>query len=168
MSFGIVLKGSNALHFGSKVDFFFEFIPQLIMLLALFGFMDAMIVKKWLTDFTNIEYTAPSIITNMIDMCLNGGVQSVPTEASLFGSAATQTQIMNTLLMTALVCVPLMLFVKPIYVKTTHSTSTVETEVSNANPEIQHNIQDDYFKPSESVISLKHDEDIFHLHSLIL
>ena len=106
------------------------------MLLALFGFMDAMIFKKWLTDYTNIEYTAPSIITNMIDMCLNGGVQSVPTEASLFGSAETQTQIMNTLLMTVLVCVPLMLFVKPIYVNATHGSSHVETEVSNVNPEI--------------------------------
>ena len=98
--------------------------------------MDAMIFKKWLTDYTNIEYTAPSIITNMIDMCLNGGVQSVPTEASLFGSAETQTQIMNTLLMIVLVCVPLMLFVKPIYVNATHGSSHVETEVSNVNPEI--------------------------------
>ena len=27
MSFGIVLKGANAIHFKNKVDFFFEFIP---------------------------------------------------------------------------------------------------------------------------------------------
>lgn len=55
------------------------------MLLALFGFMDAMIFKKWLTDYTNVEYTAPSIISNMIDMCLNGGASSTG-EAPLFGS----------------------------------------------------------------------------------
>lgn len=43
---------------------------------------------------------------------------------------------MNTLLMTVLVCVPMMLFVKPIYLNATHGSSHVETEVSNSNPDI--------------------------------
>jgi len=39
----------------------------------LFGYMDAMIVAKWLTDFTGREYQAPSVISSMIGMALNGG-----------------------------------------------------------------------------------------------
>lgn len=48
MSIGIVLKGLNALHFRNRLDFFFEFIPQIVLLLALFGWMDVLIIAKWL------------------------------------------------------------------------------------------------------------------------
>lgn len=51
MTLGILLKGTNALYFRSGVDFLFEFVPQLVTLLALFGFMDYLIIDKWLTDF---------------------------------------------------------------------------------------------------------------------
>jgi V-type H+-transporting ATPase subunit a len=42
------MKGFNALYFGAYVDFFFEFLPQIFLILALFGWMDALIVAKWL------------------------------------------------------------------------------------------------------------------------
>ena len=48
MSIGIVLKGLNALHFRQRLDFLFEFIPQICLLLALFGWMDVLIIAKWL------------------------------------------------------------------------------------------------------------------------
>lgn len=35
--------------------------------------MDWLIYAKWLTDFTGRENQAPSIITIMINMALNGG-----------------------------------------------------------------------------------------------
>ena len=62
MSLGIVLRGFNNIYFGKKVDFAFEFVPQLIILLAMFGYMDGLIITKWLTDFTGREGKAPSII----------------------------------------------------------------------------------------------------------
>jgi V-type H+-transporting ATPase subunit a len=55
MSLGICMKGFNALYFGAYVDFFFEFIPQISLLLALFGWMDTLIIGKWLTH-VNVEY----------------------------------------------------------------------------------------------------------------
>lgn len=86
MSMGIVMKGLNSIYFKSMLDFFFEFIPQIVLLLALFGWMDALIIAKWMyprnpeiyvkEDFSNDAYTsirlAPSIITTMIDIFLNG------------------------------------------------------------------------------------------------
>ena len=33
------------------MDFWFEFVPQIVMLFALFGFMDLLIIVKWTTDF---------------------------------------------------------------------------------------------------------------------
>ena len=47
MSMGIIIKGLNSLYFKRMLDFFFEFIPQIILLLALFGWMDALIIGKW-------------------------------------------------------------------------------------------------------------------------
>jgi len=35
--------------------------------------MDLMIICKWCTDFSGIEHTAPSVVSMMIGMALNGG-----------------------------------------------------------------------------------------------
>jgi len=44
------------------------------MLLALFGYMDFLIITKWLTNYAGKEGEAPAIITTMINFALNGGV----------------------------------------------------------------------------------------------
>lgn len=116
MALGIMLKGSNAIHFSSPVDFLFEFIPQITMLMVLFGFMDLMIVTKWLTSYAGQEAYAPSVISMMIDMFLNGGQPTNATDLPLFDSAERQTQLMNMLLYITLGCVPLMLCVKPVWI----------------------------------------------------
>lgn len=67
------MKAFNAVYFKNKIDFFFEFVPQIILITVLFGFMDLLIICKWLTDFTGKEHMAPSVITTMIDMSLSGG-----------------------------------------------------------------------------------------------
>ena len=83
MCLGIIMKGLNHLHYKQRLEFIFEFIPQLILMLALFGWMDVLIVAKWMTPknvdgiFSNgtAEYDAifysPAIITTMIDIFLS-------------------------------------------------------------------------------------------------
>jgi V-type H+-transporting ATPase subunit a len=86
MSFGIVLRGVNALHFGNKIDFIFEFLPQIVFMGLLFGYMNVMIMIKWCTDYwvvdtlkstaTEIQlqtYKAPSIITQLMQIFLKFG-----------------------------------------------------------------------------------------------
>lgn len=112
MSMGIFLKAFNAIYFGNKIEFFFEFIPQIILLWALFGFMDYMIICKWLIDWENYpggEGNPPSVVSQMIDMMLKGG--------QINGSPLMNNMvvIMQTLLLMAAVSVPLMLFVRPTY-----------------------------------------------------
>jgi len=62
MTLGIIIKGVNAANFGRWAEFLFEFIPQLVIMLAMFGYMDLLIVLKWLTDYSGHEHQAPSII----------------------------------------------------------------------------------------------------------
>lgn len=51
MALGVCMKALNSLYHKKTIDFIFEFIPQIILLLSLFGFMDLLIVVKWLTDW---------------------------------------------------------------------------------------------------------------------
>ena len=74
-----------------------------------------MIIAKWTTDFTGREHLAPSIISNMIDMALNGGAIA-PGTVSIIGSASTQQGISIFFLLVALICVPTMLFPKPLII----------------------------------------------------
>ncbi|CDW71883.1 v-type atpase 116kda subunit family protein [Stylonychia lemnae] len=115
MSLGVFMKAFNSLKFKRYIDFTFEFLPQIILLWSLFGFMDLMIITKWLTNYDEIQGARPpSVITQMIVMCLNFGSQNEgpQRESELFNN---QTIIMRILLFISLICVPLMLFVKPLY-----------------------------------------------------
>lgn len=72
MTLGVFVKASNTIYFGRAIDFFFEFIPQLVFMILLFGYMDFLIIYKWLTFWPDAS-VAPSIITTMINMPLKLG-----------------------------------------------------------------------------------------------
>lgn len=63
MTLGIICKGLNCVYKKSALDFVFEFIPQLVFLLCLFGFMDLLIILKWLTNWEGRTHEAPSVIS---------------------------------------------------------------------------------------------------------
>jgi V-type H+-transporting ATPase subunit a len=127
MSLGICMKGFNAVHFRSIVDFVFEFIPQICLLLCLFGWMDVLIIAKWVytADLDNQTlamrdtiHNSPAIITTMINIFLNGADNSDGEYYVVPGQKA----ISLILLLIAFITVPIMLFVKPCYLSKKHST----------------------------------------------
>lgn len=73
MTLGVCIKASNALYFKKYVDFFFEFVPQFLFMVLLFGYMDFLIVYKWLKPWPLYDPNAPSIITTMINLPLKLG-----------------------------------------------------------------------------------------------
>ncbi len=114
MSLGICMKAFNAYYQKSTMDFVFEFIPQIIMMLSLFGYMNLLIIIKWLTDYQYIESLAPSIITTMINIPLKGGmIEGIP----FFGEGSTNSQVSIFLLLVAVICAPIMLLPKPLILK---------------------------------------------------
>ena len=56
MGTGIIMKALNSLYFKRYMDFFHEFIPQILLLVLLFGYMDLLIIIKWLTNYSGHEY----------------------------------------------------------------------------------------------------------------
>jgi V-type H+-transporting ATPase subunit a len=73
MTLGVFVKATNTIHFCRWIDFIFEFVPQLLFLVLLFGYMDFLIVYKWTVDWTDNTANAPSIITTMINLPLKLG-----------------------------------------------------------------------------------------------
>ena len=111
MCIGIVLKGINSLYFGDTLDFIFEFIPQIIFMLSLFGFMIFMIFLKWSIDWTGKLDEAPSLITQMMNIILKvGSVEGKP----LWGDGSIQLEINRIVLIVACLCIPFLLIPKPI------------------------------------------------------
>ena len=144
MSLGIFLKGTNALYYKQPVDFLFEFLPQFVMMLALFGFMDFLIVLKWLTDLSDNTAAAPSIITMTIDMAMTFGEPTVAAWEPLIQPQAKQTKVMQICMMIVAVCVPLMLCVKPCFVVCTganHPKVEEEDEIVGGDYAISDNYQ---------------------------
>jgi len=58
MSIGIIIKAMNNIYFKDYPSLFTEAIPGLIILLGLFGWMDILIIGKWLS-FIDIEDDSP-------------------------------------------------------------------------------------------------------------
>jgi V-type H+-transporting ATPase subunit a len=112
MTLGIFLKGLNGQHFGKPFDVYHEVLPQLLLLLALFGFMDLLIIQKWLTDWTgmNEEARAPGIVNVMINLALNLGKIDPEKEIPIIEG---QESICKLIMFIALITPPWMLFVKP-------------------------------------------------------
>ena len=91
MSLGIFMKAANAIYFEKPLDFFYEFVPQIILMWCLFGWMDFLIVVKWCTDFSQSNNETPGIVAIMISMFLKFGAIDEGTDALVVGTAFQQT-----------------------------------------------------------------------------
>ncbi len=110
MTFGIILRGMNNLFFNNVIDFVFEFIPQLIFMTTLFGYMIFMIFVKWSTDWSQDTSQAPNIISILMNIFLKkGSVDGKP----LIISTNFQESLNFWVLIICLVCIPLVLLPKP-------------------------------------------------------
>ena len=113
MLLGIFLKGLNAFFFKSKMDFFFEFIPQFIFMSLLFGYMCIMIFIKWATDWSTNSSQSPSIITTLMNIFLKlGSVENKPL--FYLNNPNFQETMQFYFLLISLICLPIILFPKPI------------------------------------------------------
>lgn len=109
MNLGIILSYFNAKFFKDNLNIWYQFVPQMIFLNSLFGYLSLLIVVKWCTGSQADLYHV------MIYMFLS------PTddlgENQLF---VGQKFLQILLLLSALIAVPWMLFPKPFLLKKQH------------------------------------------------
>ncbi|KFP83936.1 V-type proton ATPase 116 kDa subunit a isoform 2, partial [Acanthisitta chloris] len=113
MTFGVVLGLFNHLHFKKMYNIYLVFIPELLFMMCIFGYLVFMIFFKWLAYSAEDSTTAPSILIQFINMFLflAGGTESYTGQVAL----------QRFLLSVAFLCVPVMLFGKPLYLYWLHS-----------------------------------------------
>jgi V-type H+-transporting ATPase subunit a len=122
MSLGIFLHFLNARYFKNKLDIIGEFIPRIIFLWAIFGYLCFMIFFKWGTDYSTQDYynkyqnttfqgtsKAPVILNEMIFMILPGGVG----DNFYHGQKYFQYFLVGV----AVMMIPVMMCLKPCYLK---------------------------------------------------
>ncbi|KAI3769710.1 hypothetical protein L6452_00823 [Arctium lappa] len=138
MNLGIIMSFFNAVYFRNAVNIWFQFIPQMIFLNGLFGYLSLLIIVKWCTGSKADLYHV------MIYMFLS------PTdelgENQLF---ANQKTLQLVLLGLSLIAVPWMLLPKPFILKAQHkrahegqSYTPLEGEDDSLQVEANHDSHD--------------------------
>ncbi|MCI4388512.1 hypothetical protein PGIGA_G00086770 [Pangasianodon gigas] len=113
MSFGLMLSVFNHLHFRQRFKLYLLFLPELLFLLSLFGYLLCLIVYKWLRFSACESRSAPSILLHFISMFLMQASSTTPLYPG-------QTALQVFLLVMALLCVPVLLLGKPLYLYWLH------------------------------------------------
>lgn len=150
MLLGIFMKLSNAIYFRSGLDIAFEFIPQLIFMLSIFGYLCFLIMFKWFVPFMQYDMLnagEPVDRTCAPDLgllgCSPAGTQCAPAllnvliymflaptdECASKNLFPGQKTIQLVLIVLALVSIPIMLLVKPLVLRHRHNKSKAAYEI---------------------------------------
>uniref|UniRef100_A0AC35TP80 V-type proton ATPase subunit a n=1 Tax=Rhabditophanes sp. KR3021 TaxID=114890 RepID=A0AC35TP80_9BILA len=136
MVFGVFLSLANYIHRGSALDFFFMFIPQMLFLGCIFIYLCIQVIIKWVyfsvtPGFIFGQYypssnCAPSLLIGLINMFMvksrdvgfvkeNHANGTVWDQCYLQQWYPQQGNVEIGLLLIAVIAIPVMLFVKPIF-----------------------------------------------------
>ncbi|XP_061672926.1 V-type proton ATPase 116 kDa subunit a [Syngnathoides biaculeatus] len=116
MSFGVILSTFNHLHFRRKYNLYLVFLPEILFLLCLFGYLVFMILFKWLFFSATNSRQAPSILIHFINMFLMQGDSLQPLYPG-------QNGLQIFLVVVAVLSVPVLLLGKPLYLFWLHKGS---------------------------------------------
>ncbi|KAG1849181.1 V-type ATPase, V0 complex, 116kDa subunit family [Suillus subalutaceus] len=110
MTFALCLQLPNHIKFKRPLDIYANFIPQMIFLHSIFGYLVVCILYKWSIDWSTRDTEPPSLLNMLIAMILSPG--KVDAAAQLYPG---QSFIQVVLLLLAMICVPWMLCMKPYF-----------------------------------------------------
>ncbi|XP_064539167.1 V-type proton ATPase 116 kDa subunit a 1 [Drosophila montana] len=121
MIFGVCMSVVNFVHYKKYASIFLEFLPQILFLLLLFGYMVFMMFYKWIVyndsslDQSLSPGCAPSILILFINMMLFGNQE--PLDGCKEYMFEGQELLQTIFVVVAIICIPWMLLGKPLYIK---------------------------------------------------
>ncbi|XP_030591575.1 V-type proton ATPase 116 kDa subunit a isoform X2 [Archocentrus centrarchus] len=112
MLFGVTLSLFNHLYFKKPLNIYLGFIPEIIFMSSLFGYLVILIFYKWISYDVHRSREAPSLLIAFINMFLFNYNDSA-NKPFYRGQVAIQ----SLLVVIALACVPCMLIVKTLVMR---------------------------------------------------
>uniref|UniRef100_A0A667X6S7 V-type proton ATPase subunit a n=1 Tax=Myripristis murdjan TaxID=586833 RepID=A0A667X6S7_9TELE len=112
MLFGVTLSLFNHLYFKKPLNIYLGFIPEIVFLSSLFGYLVILVFYKWLSYDARTSKDAPSLLIAFINMFLFN--YSDPSNKPLYRG---QMGVQSLLVIIALACVPCMLIVKTLVLR---------------------------------------------------
>ncbi|XP_055263868.1 V-type proton ATPase 116 kDa subunit a 1 isoform X3 [Moschus berezovskii] len=112
MLFGVSLSLFNHTYFKKPLNIYFGFIPEIIFMTSLFGYLVILIFYKWTAYNAKTSEKAPSLLIHFINMFLFSYGDS--GNSMLYSG---QKGIQCFLVVVALLCVPWMLLFKPLVLR---------------------------------------------------
>uniref|UniRef100_A0A8D2ZGM3 V-type proton ATPase subunit a n=1 Tax=Scophthalmus maximus TaxID=52904 RepID=A0A8D2ZGM3_SCOMX len=153
MVFGVSLSLFNHLYFKKPLNIFLGFIPEIVFMTSLFGYLVLLVFYKWTAYDAFTSKDAPSLLIHFINMCLFN--YNDPTNKPLYRG---QMGIQILLVLIALACVPCMLIVKTMVLRRQHLWKkhlVCGSDPSyNLNANFDENIHKDVTVPMVSVLSV--------------
>lgn len=114
MTYALIHQYVNARHFKSKVDVLGNFVPGMLFFQSIFGYLALTILYKWSVDWQAIGQDPPSLLNMLIFMFLSPG----NVTETLYSHQGT---VQVLLLLIAVIQVPIMLFLKPFWLRYEHN-----------------------------------------------
>ncbi|XP_039203170.1 V-type proton ATPase 116 kDa subunit a1 isoform X7 [Crotalus tigris] len=111
MMFGITLSLLNHIYFKKPLNIFLGFIPEIIFMSSLFGYLIILIFYKWAAYNAKNSMYAPSLLIHLINMFLF----SYEKDAKMLYSG--QKGLQCFLVVVAFLCIPWMLVAKPLILR---------------------------------------------------
>ncbi|XP_064636326.1 V-type proton ATPase 116 kDa subunit a1-like [Lineus longissimus] len=125
MLLGVILSLFNHVYFKRRLNIFCEFIPQVLFLMCIFGYLCGMVVFKWIAYTPDLSCCAPSLLIDFIGMFMfkapnptNPNCPCVNDLPAYRGN--TQQMVQTVLVVVAVICIPWILLVKPFFLRRWH------------------------------------------------
>jgi V-type H+-transporting ATPase subunit a len=110
MTYSLCFAYINARHFKKPIDIWGNFIPGMIFFQSIFGYLVVCIIYKWFVDWPAVGRNPPGLLNMLIYMFLQPG----KLDERLY---AGQEYVQTILLLLAFAQVPILLFLKPFYLR---------------------------------------------------
>jgi V-type H+-transporting ATPase subunit a len=121
MTYSLCFAYINARHFKKPIDIWGNFVPGMIFFQSIFGYLVMCILYKWTVDWNAIGKPAPGLLNMLIYMFLQPG--QIEEGMNLYpGQAVVQV----ILLLVAFAQVPVLLFLKPFYLRWEHNRARAQ------------------------------------------